>query len=369
MADEKTFKLRYVGARFAGARLPVNVLSDLPAYRDLLVSFAKDEWKKLHPDRQRVPKGFDASLSFDLTMIEEGSAVPNIVWNRDVAQATLPGFEDELAAVVEASHCDIIELFDAAGSGGAQPDLTPEKVRALDKFGAGLLEGEKIEVGRSAAGEVVYLDLARRKRLITSVRETYNVRLTGVGKLASNSVYGHIIIRTESEQDISVPIDPEEILQEFDGSLDQDVQYDILVEMDRADAVRRVMEVYDVTVVDGIEAAMLKCRQRLSDLGQLPAGWQDGEGWAISAVAIESALEFLKRRSAFSPLVKIYPIENGGVLVELAQGGWDISIEFLPDGAVEMYGIELDGEDEFEAVHFEVLSDDFFSDLDKRTAQ
>ena len=95
MTEEKTFKLRYVGARFTGARLPVNVLPDLQAFRDLLVSFAKDEWKTLHPDRKRVPKGFDASISFDLTIIEDGSAVPNIVWSRDIAQANLPGFEDE----------------------------------------------------------------------------------------------------------------------------------------------------------------------------------------------------------------------------------------------------------------------------------
>lgn len=59
MADEeKSFRLRYVGSRFDNARLPVDVLSDLPAFRDLLAAFAKDEWLSLNSDRQRVPKGF-----------------------------------------------------------------------------------------------------------------------------------------------------------------------------------------------------------------------------------------------------------------------------------------------------------------------
>mgnify|MGYP000912396797 CR=1 FL=1 len=245
MDDNKTFKLRYVGSRFTGARMPLNVLSDLPAFRDLLVSFARDEWKERHPERKRVPKGFDASLTLDLTQIEDGSALPNLVWSRDVAQQTLPGFEDELAEIVEESYVDIVQLFEGAANGQAAPELSPDKLRALDKFGAGLLPNERIELTPITGGNVVYLDLERRKRLITSVRETYNVRLTGVGTLASNSVYGHVIIRTDNG-DISVPIDPEEIKQNFDGSLDQTVQYDIMVEMDRSEHIRNVVDVFDV---------------------------------------------------------------------------------------------------------------------------
>ena len=367
MADEKTFKLRYVGPRFAGARLPVNVLSDLPAFRDLLVSFAKDEWKKLHPERQRVPKGFDASLSFDLTMIEEGSAVPNIVWNRTEAQANLPGFEDELEQVVDASYRDIVQLFDAAGGADDIGELSAEKIRALDKFGSGLQGGEQIEVGHSKTGNVVYLDAARRKRLITSVRETYNTRFSGVGKLASNSVYGLIIVRAENGQDISIPVDPEEILRDFDGSLDQDIQYDVMVELDQNDVVRKVVEVFDVAVVDAsIEAGMLRCRDRLAEIGTLRDGWHDGTGSAIKRNAIGAAEQFMRLRSFCSPIVKIYPDETGGVLLELEQNGWDISIEFAPNGSVEIYGIEAEGDGELEPMTFEAVNDEFLAEFDKR---
>ena len=368
MPDEKTFKLRYLGDRFAGARLPVNVLADLPAFRDLLVSFAKDEWKKLHPDRKRVPKGFDESLSFDLTMIEPGSAVPNIVWNRQVAQATLPGFEDELEIVVDASYNDILELFDGAGNNGQLKDLSSDKIRALDKFGATLLDGEKIELGTDPIGNVVYLDSVRRKNLITSFRETYNIRLAGVGKLASNSVYGHIIVTTENGKDISIPMEPELIISDFDGSLDQDVQYDILVELDRNDAVRKVIEVYDLTVVDSIESGMLKCRSRLEDLRSLVAGWRDGAGLAVDPIALNTAEKFILMKSSLSTIMRIYPNGVAGVLIELTKGGWDISVEFLPDGSVEMYGIELDGDGEFEPIVFADVGDEFLAAFDNRTA-
>lgn len=366
MAEDKTFKLRYVGARYAGARLPVNVLSDLPAFRDLLVSYAKDEWKARHPDRQRVPKGFDASLTLDLTTIEEGSALPNLVWSREVAQETLPGFEDELEEIVEASYSDIVELFEVVAAGGDAPELSPEKLRALDKFGAGLRADERIELTPVAGGNVVFLDVERRKRLITSVRDTYNVRLAGIGALASNSVYGHVIIRTD-RGDISIPVDPQEIIDEFDGSLDQSVQYDVLVEVDRGEHIRKVLEVFDVAVVDAsIEAGMVRATERLAEIGRLQAGWLDGEGAAIQNSALESAQQFIKSRVVLASSMNIYPNEVAGVLIEIAAGGWDMSLEFAPDGSVELYGIEVDGDDEMEPELFAEVGEKLLAAFDAK---
>lgn len=367
MPHEKIFQLRYVGARFDGGRLPVSVLMDLPAFRDLLVSFAKDEWKKLHPHRKRVPKGFDASLSFDLVTIGDGSAIPKLLWNRGSAQANLPGFEDELEQVVEVSRQNVIRLFDTDDSLAPLSELSSEKVSALDKFGAGLHEGERIEIGYNVTGQIVYLDVDRRKRLITSVRETYQTRLTGVGKLTSNSVYGHVIIRTEGGQDISVPIDPQVILKEFDGSLDQDVQYDIMVELDQSDSVRRVVDVFGVSVVDAsIEAGLLRCQDRLSELRALETGWRDGEGLQPSVNALEAADQLIKARPTLAADVRIYPEDTGGILMELVSNGWDLSLEFAPDGSVEIYGIEVDGPREFESVRFRDVGTELLAELDER---
>lgn len=366
MDDNKTFKLRYVGSRFTGARMPLNVLSDLPAFRDLLVSFARDEWKERHPERKRVPKGFDASLTLDLTQIEDGSALPNLVWSRDVAQQTLPGFEDELAEIVEEAYVDIVQLFKGAANGQAAPELSPDKLRALDKFGAGLLPNERIELTPITGGNVVYLDLERRKRLITSVRETYNVRLTGVGTLASNSVYGHVIIRTDNG-DISVPIDPEEIKQNFDGSLDQTVQYDIMVEMDRSEHIRNVVDVFDVAVVDAsLEAAMTRSYERLVELSQLKTGWLDGEGDAIDETALHLARQFISKRALLAGAMRIYPNESAGILIELVTGGWDMSLEFASNGSVEIYGIEIDGTDEMEPQTFNGVNDELLTTFDRK---
>jgi hypothetical protein len=55
--QEESFRLRYVGARFKGKRLPVEVLSDLAAFRDPVVAFAKAEWRSLNPSGGAYQRG------------------------------------------------------------------------------------------------------------------------------------------------------------------------------------------------------------------------------------------------------------------------------------------------------------------------
>lgn len=100
MDDEsKSYSLRYVGRRFDNARLPLDVLSDLPALRDLIAALAKQEFRQKNPDRQRVPQGFDKAISFALTEIEDGSAMPKLSLENEVAQQSLPNIGDEMEEI------------------------------------------------------------------------------------------------------------------------------------------------------------------------------------------------------------------------------------------------------------------------------
>ncbi|OYV35000.1 MAG: hypothetical protein B7Z80_19660 [Rhodospirillales bacterium 20-64-7] len=370
MPDQPTiFSLHYKGSRFRNARLPVEVLSDLPAFRDLLVSYAKDEWRRRHAERERVPKGFDKSLAFDLISIENGSAIPQLEWNRDSAQANLPGFADEIEEIIEAAYGDVVALI--AGQSGRVSALSSEKVRALNRFGAGLRDNEKIEIPDRSTGKVVSLDAFRRKQLITGARETYQTRFEGIGQLIGTHIKsgdeGVVTIRTTEHGDIIIPVDPLQIKEEFDGSLEQDVQFELLVELDSQDHFRRVADVFDIAVVDNeLSAALAKCRERLDEIRALDAGWHDGSGLQITDSALKAARLFLVKRTNFCAVFRIFPTEAGGILIDFENGGWDYSIEFSAAGRVEIYGIEIDGSGELEPEEFDFVNEKFLSAFDIR---
>lgn len=375
MAEENpTFGLRYVGARFHDARLPVDVLSDLPAFRDLLVSFAKEEWRTSNQDRKRLPRGFDKSFAFDLVSIENGSAVPKLEWNRETAQATLPGLTDQLSEVVDRAYIRLLNLVDAAGNDNVPDAMSSEQVRALNKFGAGLRDGEKIEFkdSRDEAGQVIYLDIARRKRLITQARGSYRSRYEGIGRLLGSQidaaeVLGQITVQTDQHGDIVIQLEVERIQSEFDGNINAQVQFDLMIELDNNDVFRAVVESYDVDLIgDEIVADLTRRRERIAELLALPNGWHDGDGSAVTAVAGEAAQKFLDKRPLLAAHYLIFPTMSGGILIEIEQNGWDFSVEFAADGTVEMFGVQVDGPDEMEAQTFPGIDDRFVAVFDAR---
>ena len=370
MADgHKAFRLRYVGPRFDGARLPIDVLSDLPAFRDLLVSYAKDLWRTRNADRKRLPKGFDGSITFDLTAIERGSAMPMLDWNRETAQRTLPGVIDEVEELVDLSYASLVRLIDGAGHGKYPQSLSSEHVRALNKFGSSLRDDERIEFPDSSGedGRVVYLDSFRRKKLITHVRDTYQTRFDGVGRLLGSHVDGHVSVRTEQHGDIMISVDSSRVVSEFDGNINATVQFSLQVELDNNDRLKGIIEVFDIEVIDEESAdSLIKCRARLKALTALEAGWHDGEGLAVSKGASELADSFLTKRPIHSSAYRIYPTDGGGLLFEFIRCGWDYSLEFNADGSIEMYGIQVDGPDEMEPEVFEQLNESFFGVFDAR---
>ena len=159
-------------------------------------------------------------------------------------------------------------------------------------------------------------------------------RFESVGTLVSNSTQGQgfVVIRTTEHGDIQIYLDADQIVEEFDGSLRRDLQFDLQVELDKAGQLKRVVAVYDIGVIDAqIGAQLVKCKTRLSEIGSLGAGWHDGTGELIGPKAIAAAERFLLKRPSLCARYKIYPTEGGGVLFEFDHEGWDFSVEFGPD--------------------------------------
>lgn len=368
--SEKEFTLRYVGRRFDGARLPLDVVSDLPAFRNLIVAFAKDIWKVENKGRVRLPKGFEQAMAFDLVDLTDGSAKPKIAWHSARLQDLLPGFSDYYDTVVEKAYEKVLDLMDRASHGDYPAErLSSQVVKAFDRFGSALREGEHIEFegSRGRDGNVVAITPQRRRDFLKRVQNTYSSRVEGLGVLTGLNVEsGSIDIQTDHDGNIRLPMAGDEVHDTFDGNTRQRVRYDVTLLFGREDEVKGVLEVHDVALVDDeVDRAIEKVSTRLSNLSAIESGWMDGQGEAINRSAIENVQRLVGRRSALSVAFRIFPMLSGGLQIEFEAGGWDLTVEFEHDGSAELYAVQLNGNGEVEPKQYASLDDDLLHDLDR----
>src|SRR5262245_54446384 len=87
--------LRFDGPRFEDHGLDVDVLPEILAYKRLLQATAKENWRREHPDKQRLPNRFveNVSLKFFESM---GGSTSNPLVREFGAFKPYPMFEDEL---------------------------------------------------------------------------------------------------------------------------------------------------------------------------------------------------------------------------------------------------------------------------------
>ena len=90
-------------------------------------------------------------------------------------------------------------------------------------------------------------------------------------------------------------------------------------------------------------ADMYRRRDRIAALSSLADGWYDGSGKALTLAAVSAGNSLLMRSPGSASLYRIFPTDVGGLLFEFTRAGWDYSIEIAPDGRAEIYGVEEEG--------------------------
>lgn len=373
MDDEgKSVSLHYVGRRFSDARLPVDVLSDLPALRDLIAALAKQEFRQRNPDRQRVPQGFDKAISFSLTDVKKGSAEPVLSLERDIVQQNLPNIGDEMGEIVQRAFDRIATIYDDASRDIFPQALPQDAIRALSKLGANIQDDERIEFRDTTGqdGTVVCLTSYRRKHLLTRVRETYTKELDSLGTLTGIDASNNSIqVRTEKYGEIRLSLEGVSLpVEQFDGNLHALVEFSISIELDAHDDLRAVEEVHSVDLIRPYDESVLKCVRRLQELSKIEKGWLgENHGERLVHLAGMRATQFVFMRADLSELLRIFPTEDGGVSVEFDKDNWSFAVEIATDGTIEIDGSSDNG-DAFNAQKFDDFSADFFDAFDKMTS-
>jgi len=322
------------GARFEDGGIPLQVLSDLGALREMVMEVAKGRYLAENPDRQRAPRGFADKVDLRLTGIDKGSAVSVIDFT--TTETLLPGIPPQyLDCLLWARDAIARSVASASGNGSTSSDqIVPKPLLAyFNKVGCNLHEGESIEFPMPNGSAPAQLTSETRRLLIqrSEITEfTQETTLRGrvpeadQGKMTFEleQIYGKKIVAFIPEQYREV------IINAFKGYREN---HKILVQgigrYDHRDRLSGVETIEQVTSLDPLDVPA-----RLDELRNMQDGWLDGVGKAPSHQGLDwLSASFQRNFPDELPLPHLYPTPEGGIEAEWSLGTHSVILEFHLD--------------------------------------
>lgn len=344
MADpEDVFaRLRLTGGRFEGDGMPVEALTELVAYQQLVVGVAKEVYRSSHADRQRLPRGFADRLQLRLRTIEQGSAVPVLERIREPG-ALLPREDDFTRSR------DLIEDAVAAiAAGDALPEDFPRQAVVLfNRFGQTLRPDEAIELRKPGARSGPKYTRDVQRRLVLEEERTFQAEVSDIGwVLELDSTRMTCMMRLRSAlraQPVPAPVD-DFTFDQVKAAMEPNgegppVHVTGIGVYSTAGHVLRLSSIQEVSPIEdpeGLEAL----DSRIAELAELKPGWLDGAGVPLTLEALGKARITLTELLLLDvPRARIYPTPEGGVQAEWAAGSYEISVTFEPDGSSDALAV------------------------------
>ncbi len=329
--------------------LPIDLLPEVVAYRDLLVAVAREVYLSRRPHRQRIPRNFADDLGLVLRRLDSGSVAPvleRLVPNGD----QLPLTEDELTASQR-----MIE--DALRSPARTQNLPPElrtsaATVALKNFGRNLRSDEWVTISRPAAAvsDAVRFDEGTRRALLASLAGTHSEVAEEVTRVAALDSKGHrATLQSEAGELFSVEYAENDwaLLHENlrpDG-LGPRVAVEVEFKIGHDGGRRGVGELLGISVVEVELGAFDAAQDAIVATSSLESGWIDGQcGAPIPEQLRSSALDVLQAISheRLPPPSDTYA--TGEQSIRLCWSGlrWMTSLDVFEGGIVEVVGTHED---------------------------
>lgn len=321
------------GERFKSHALPLEVLPELDAYRDLLIEVAKALYIQRNPGRKRTPKGFESNCKLRVRTVREGSAIPVVEreWS-EPQQLTLGG-------VIEPDEFDdardlISQVIEAIGERRNLPEAFPlALVPCFNKFGRRLRSGESIELRspRADRGPKYTPDIRRRLVLVSASSVQEDISLVGYVDGVDDTA-DRFRFSLPLGKDYLVPFEPqhfETLVEALASRRAKQVEVIGLGTYDQTQALTAISDISEINLLD--EPLESPIARRFRELRELEAGWLDGdEGEALNAEGLnwlERLLDELIHKQAM-PVPYLYPTIENDVRAEWSIGPWAVSANF-----------------------------------------
>lgn len=330
----------YRGARFEDQVLPVELLGDLMVYRDLVADLAATLYRRDHPDRQRLPKGFADRFHLGISGVDKGSAIPRV---ERVVDDTLPlSIDGDYFALAR----DLVDrTLRAANDGTVVPQEFPaELLTRFNALGRGLRDDEHITWNLGERDDGPRYDRQVRKRLVLLRAQSYEQEVDLEGFVSGhdwprNSPGGRLFVTVEGG-DVPVQFGPElaDNVRRVLGSREPFVRFSGTGIYDRSDKLQRVTDTHSLDLMEltdiSREEAITRLDAHLERIASLREGWLDGDGRAFAPellASVRSTLVALFDRGM--PMPGVWPTGDGDVRAEwLPATPYDVSAAFDGEG-------------------------------------
>lgn len=318
------------GRRYDDHSIPLEVLTEFAAYRNIVIELAKYLYRQGHADRKRLPRGFTEQLSLKITKIERGSAVAVIEREYD---ATLDHPE-----FIQAR--DLVDETISRVAANKGTDLPEYIISLFDSFGKTLADDESMflcKPGQPVDQATRYSKEIRGKILSINRRPVQG----------SVMVSGHISSVDVLSQKFLVQVDEKTIISgqystEFESPIREachsfETDEVVLAGIGTVNPDRTISKIDKIQHIvrikgDGSLQSVPSLDECLANISQLEDGWFDGEEGKTVSIDLVDAV-----KATFSgmfeqhgvPFPYLYPIIDGGIRAEWSWGDWEVSMDFL----------------------------------------
>lgn len=188
------------GERFDDHGLALDDLKELAHLRDALVETTKELWRSEHPERERLPRNFEQSLTLRFFEIQPGSSCVPVNYSPEPQMplpATVP--EDTITGQLVDAAALLVDTYAAIHTRQPLPTALPRAV--LPKFallGSTLAPGERVFVEVPGRQKIAVTQEAREQlRALAAPPWTDAVDL--LGHVTSASLKGRGTIEVDGE--------------------------------------------------------------------------------------------------------------------------------------------------------------------------
>ena len=313
---------KFTGARFDDHTLPVDVARDLAAYERLIVELAKHLYLQEHPERQRVPKGFEAGFRLDIERIDEGSTKPMLALVMAGAFALQGGERDYF----ERARDLVAECIAAPVT--ALPEAFPKELLGyFNQFGRSLRADEALELPLQS-GNPARLTQDKRKQLVLAADQVYERGISLNGYIEevdfAKSSFRLKLVDNSPAVVIPMPDSFHNTARTYGGRERHQIS---VVGVGTYDSYERLQKVISIESLEVTKNYVISAR--LDEISQLQNGWFEGSGMAPNP---DSLSRFSEKLIADYPEKLSIPLiiskQDGNILFEWkAEGDPSLDID------------------------------------------